>query len=229
MSKDLEKEYRALVSCEVPDLWARIEAGLDDKDGSVCKTCNKNIFPIKVWATVAAACVCVGLIIPVMKAHMGGMKEMEGSRSDTAAPEYAANNVDGYEAEEHFMVENQAAARDDADSGAGYSVDSIAEDAVITAEAAYDKSGMAENAAEVVPDVFWAKVKIVGVDVRTDSGIVYRASVAESENPALREGTEIKITVSMAEDEEEGFEVGNIYELTVQEENTEELTYSIVK
>ena len=31
MSKDLEKEYRALVNSEAPDLWARIEVGLEEK------------------------------------------------------------------------------------------------------------------------------------------------------------------------------------------------------
>lgn len=31
MSKDLEKEYRALVNSKAPDLWARIEAGLEEK------------------------------------------------------------------------------------------------------------------------------------------------------------------------------------------------------
>lgn len=31
MSKDLEKEYKALVDSEAPDLWARIGAGLEEK------------------------------------------------------------------------------------------------------------------------------------------------------------------------------------------------------
>lgn len=31
MSKDLEKEYRALMDSEAPDLWARIESGLQEK------------------------------------------------------------------------------------------------------------------------------------------------------------------------------------------------------
>lgn len=31
MSRDLEREYRAFVDSEVPDLWARIESGLEEK------------------------------------------------------------------------------------------------------------------------------------------------------------------------------------------------------
>ena len=32
MSRDLEREYRGLVNSEVPDLWTRIEAGLEEKN-----------------------------------------------------------------------------------------------------------------------------------------------------------------------------------------------------
>lgn len=230
MSKDLEKEYRALVNCEVPDLWARIEAGLDDKDSSgiVHETRKKNVLPIKVWATVAAACVCVGFIIPVMKAHMGGTK---GIRNDTAAaPEYVAENADGYVAEEHLMADmNQASPRDESGSGAGNNVDSAAEDAVITADAAYDKGVMAENAVEEVPEIFSAKVEIVDVNVAADSGVLYKARVVESESPELQEDTAIMITASAPENEEERLEKGSIYDLRLQKDGAEALTYSIVK
>lgn len=230
MSKDLEKEYRALVNCEAPDLWARIEAGLDDKgsSGIACETRKKNVFPIKVWATVAAACVCVGVIIPVMKTHLGGMK---GIQNDTAAPqEYAADNADGYAPEEHLMADmNQAAPRDESGSGAGVSMDSAAEDAVVTAEAAYDKGGMAENAMEAVPEIFSAKVEIVDVNVAAESGILYTARVVESEDSELQDKSTISIVASVPENEEDRLEKGSIYDLRLREEDAGALTYSIVK
>lgn len=227
MSKDLEKEYRALVNCETPDLWARIEAGLDDKDSSgiACETRKKNVFSIKVWATVAAACVCVGVIIPVMKTHLGGM---EGIQNDTAAPpEYAADKADGYAPEEHLMADiNQAAPRDE--SGAGVSMDSAAEDAVVTADAAYDKGGMAENAMEAVPEIFSAKVEIVDVNA-AESGILYTARVVESEDSELQDKSAISIMAFAPENEEERLEKGSVYDLLLQKEDAETLTYSIVK
>ncbi len=231
MSKDLEKEYRVLVNCEVPDLWARIETGLDDKDSSgiACKTKKKNIFSIKIWATVAAACVCVGLVIPVMRAHTGGMWESKGTGNDmAAAPQAAAESVEeGYDKEERFVTDNQAALFDAAGGAAENSVDSAADTAAM--EAAFDGGDTAEITMASEPDVFLVKVEIVEVDVRKSSQIVYMAKVVESESLSLAENSEIRITEMMTDGAGEGLEKGSIYDLTLQKEDTEELSYRIVK
>ena len=105
MSKDLEKEYKALMNSDVPDLWARIEAGLDEKNGSnniqhfdhrtqneKGKRNTKKTFRFRVWGTVAAACLCVAVAVPVMmQVTKGGTSNMK------AAPEMAAESLDtGY-------------------------------------------------------------------------------------------------------------------------------------
>lgn len=105
MSKDLEKEYKALMNSDVPDLWARIEAGIDEKNGSdniqhfehrtqneKRKRNTKKRFQFKVWGTVAAACLCVAVAVPVMMQVTKG-----GTSNMTAAPEMAVESFDtGY-------------------------------------------------------------------------------------------------------------------------------------
>lgn len=104
MSKDLENEYKALMDSDVPDLWARIEAGIDEKNLSgnvysadhrtqnVKKRSAKKRFHYGVWGTVAAACLCVAVAVPVMmQVSKGKINNM------TAVPEAAAENFDaGY-------------------------------------------------------------------------------------------------------------------------------------
>ena len=85
MSKDLEKEYKELAASETPDLWARIEAGLDTK-----KSSRKHI-PYAAWAAAAAACLCVAVIVPFQTRNaLSGGSGMDMA----AAPEYAAEGID---------------------------------------------------------------------------------------------------------------------------------------
>ena len=79
MSKDLEREYRALVNSEAPDLWARIEAGLEEKKAADLYSVSidrnqernqKKRVDFKMWAGLAAACACVALIVPAMARMM---------------------------------------------------------------------------------------------------------------------------------------------------------------
>lgn len=105
MNKDLEKEYKALMNSDVPDLWARIEAGIDENNGSgniqhfehrtqneKGKRNTKKRVQFKVWGTVAAACLCVAVAVPVMMQVTKG-----GTSNMTAAPEMAAESFDtGY-------------------------------------------------------------------------------------------------------------------------------------
>ena len=84
MSKDLEKEYRALMDSEAPDLWARIESGLQEK-----KPVRQKKTAVLRWVGLAAACACVALCIPVLKIRL----PLGGSTFDAAAPNLASDMV----------------------------------------------------------------------------------------------------------------------------------------
>lgn len=115
MSKDLEKEYKALMDSDVPDLWARIEAGIDEKKGSgniqhfehrtqneKGKRNTKKPFHFKVWGTVAAACLCVAVAIPVMM-----QVTKDGTSDMKAMPEMAAESFDtGYAQQDDAAVKS---------------------------------------------------------------------------------------------------------------------------
>ena len=75
MNKDLEKEYKELMSANVPDLWDKIEVGLDSEQPNVKKI--NRLKKLSVWGAAAAAAVfCLVISVPVM---FGGRK---GSSSD---------------------------------------------------------------------------------------------------------------------------------------------------
>lgn len=57
MERDFEKEFKELKQSEVPDLWNRIEAGLTPKPA---------VSHVYRWALLAAACLCVLIIVPVL-------------------------------------------------------------------------------------------------------------------------------------------------------------------
>lgn len=65
MNKDLEKEYKELMQKDAPDLWGRIEAGLEPKEPVVR---NKVNFwrKYRTWGAAAAACLCLIITVPVL-------------------------------------------------------------------------------------------------------------------------------------------------------------------
>lgn len=107
MSRDLEREYRALVDSGAPDLWSRIEAGLEDKKAaSRMENRRSRKVNFRVWAGIAAACACVALIVPVMvrDAGMGG-----GSSSNSSPAKFAADTTaQSYEKAENAVLEAAA-------------------------------------------------------------------------------------------------------------------------
>ena len=103
MKRDFEREFKELKINEVPDLWNRIEAGLSDKkiaapgSGAAAISINRHDFGKRgvwrKWGTLAAACVCVALIIPaisVVIGNLGGRKSNYSGASYAPAP--AADN-----------------------------------------------------------------------------------------------------------------------------------------
>ncbi len=89
MNRDFEQEYQELAKMEVPDLWDRIEAGLTEKSTPVSSKKSVVIPFIKRYSTLAAALLCVILMIPVlgiMKQAAGGSNK-SGSAFTTEAVE----------------------------------------------------------------------------------------------------------------------------------------------
>ena len=84
MNKDLEKEYKELVKDNVPDLWDRIEAGLEPKHSESLQQeavhleadQQESAQPVRVkinwwrrsrvWGVAAAACRCLMTTVPVI-------------------------------------------------------------------------------------------------------------------------------------------------------------------
>lgn len=69
MNKNLEKEYRELMTEEVPDLWDRIEAELEPGKSSANGAGLWRKY--RVWGTAAAACVCLAAVITLLFGQSG--------------------------------------------------------------------------------------------------------------------------------------------------------------
>ncbi len=94
MSKDFEKEYIKLAQNEIPDLWARIEAGLVERSApenaidiseKKSKTKKNGVAFLKRYAGLAAAILCVILIVPASVYIR--QSESKSSSEAAAAPE----------------------------------------------------------------------------------------------------------------------------------------------
>lgn len=65
MNKDFEKAYKELARVEAPDLWDRIENGLNEKSAPVKKKSSFVVF-LKRYSALAAAVLCAVILIPAM-------------------------------------------------------------------------------------------------------------------------------------------------------------------
>ncbi|MCH5255973.1 MAG: hypothetical protein J1D87_01720 [Lachnospiraceae bacterium] len=100
MKRDFELEFKDLKLNEVPDLWSRIEAGLSEKNLMAPVLANSkgtsNAYKSikrprwRVWGTLAAACLCVAVIIPALSLVIGNLGGRRNSYSGSASP--AADN-----------------------------------------------------------------------------------------------------------------------------------------
>ena len=91
MNKDLSKEYKEAVMNDLPDLWGRIEAAIDEEEKNEPvkgQTTKKKKFRIPGWVFVAvpSAAILLLVIIPV-----GLLMIMGGLGSKSAAPTTTAN------------------------------------------------------------------------------------------------------------------------------------------
>lgn len=121
MSKDFEKEYRDLVSLEIPDLWDRIDAALPEKESKpeknntvefnkeTAKKRKKNPWPYIIPA-ISAAAIILFVAIPAIVLMSGGLN---GSKAAVATDSLK-------EAENEAMMDTEyyeAAFEEDATNG----------------------------------------------------------------------------------------------------------------
>ncbi|MBD5520364.1 MAG: hypothetical protein HDR03_03945 [Lachnospiraceae bacterium] len=125
MKRDFEREFKELKMSEVPDLWNRIEAGLSDKkivspvsDAAAISVNRYNFGKRAVWrkwGTLAAACVCVALIIPAISVVIGNLGGRKSNYSGASFAPTADNGADSSmnENTENMTASSEMAADDD--------------------------------------------------------------------------------------------------------------------
>ena len=131
MNKDLKKEYQEFITEDVPDLWDKIEAGLEPRKSDVKTSFLKSYH---IWGMAAAACLCVAVTVPVL---FGWVSNNSSSKSDSAIMENMLSDIqdamDGDYAPSYdgYMAAEDVAPAEDAENAAGS--DSIEEFCTITA------------------------------------------------------------------------------------------------
>ncbi len=215
MSKNLEREYRAYVNSEVPDLWARIEAGLEDKKNAPQESetdLHITDFPaadsqtenrrdkkgnVRVWGGLAA-CACLVLIIPAMTSVMkmaGGSSLSNSSSSTPQAAEQSWDKAEDIKQEAAYEAADNAAAADENGmrTSTTASNNTAADSGTDTINAV--SGGLEETTEEEQESYsFQATVEILDVDaVHKSSEILYTAKVILSENADMQVNSEIKI------------------------------------
>ena len=97
MSRDLKHEYEAMLDQEIPDLWSRIEPRLADKKatqneepkGKSIRTRRIKRSTIAVWGSLAAACVCLAIILPAWRGNEKSNEKSANGTNQTASAESA--------------------------------------------------------------------------------------------------------------------------------------------
>lgn len=210
MNKSLENEYKELMKHDVPDLWARIEAGLEPKEdasftnstvenkGAQKQFNNKFRMRFRVWGTVAAACVCVAVVIPVLF-NGGAMRDNVSGSSDTAdgaAFDTAYDAVSAESVQEAAYNEEAVEIRQE---------DEAENSAVVTASEDLGDYDLAEEMPGIeMADTESACVYRVTVTIleiaESPENVIYTARVENSDDGALLAGTEITIYDSLPVD-----------------------------
>lgn len=138
MNKDFEKEYKDLMTEDVPDLWARIETELEPRKPAVKNPVWKKYH---VWGLAAAACLCLAVVTPMILGQISGGSRGESSNNgmaDLSAPmaDMLDGNMTKYEGATSNMSpqENYDMEYDGADSAGETIMDRHDDEAAITAK-----------------------------------------------------------------------------------------------
>lgn len=201
MSKNFEKEYKELAQNEIPDLWDRIEAGLKEKSAPENSTKNKTkiIVIFKRYAGLAAAILCVAIIIPAFRLifQSGGKSdtsEAYDTAIDEAAYDVAEAAEEAAEAETDEIIEAAGAETDEDtqtagikeaatemyDTSEGSSAEEMNREAAVAESESYDNAA-ASTAEDLMSDKEEQKqeessvIKNVIVQVKEENNDVYGA------------------------------------------------------
>lgn len=223
MSKDFEQAYRELAESEVPDLWDRIEAGLESKSTPKKTAVAKKRRRKPRWAYmnrysgIAAAAVCVAVVIPAAlflfrgglnKGALGGAEVTEGI--DTAA---AADEALEFAADKEESCE---AAPEEMDTGAG-AVEEVMEDKA--AAEMTDNSQMADGTENLKKESQSSeKQEFAMQEAETERA---DALVQEDAEGTVFEHVEIKVAeIENDFEREDGSFPGTYYTVTVQKDGS---------
>lgn len=212
MSKDFEQAYRELAQNEIPDLWDRIEAGIQEKSTpekeiSKHKTVKRRYF--KWYTTTAAAVACAVLIVPAavflgyLENGKGGAMEMaEEAAEDTTAAGVetaTAKSEETSAAQEDIPAKSEEAAPELEDTAAKLE-EAAAEQKNGIKELAYAKGAEKESGA--------------GIEEMADTSAAdaeNRSMASEkTENMRLESAEEESLKQDMGEELEDGAVLKNI-------------------
>lgn len=167
MSRDLKQEYEEMLDQEIPDLWSRIEPRLADKKETQNAEQKEKTMPkrrikrstIAVLGSLAAACVCLAIILPAWRGNQKGFASDQMMVSDGGTDTNAGASNDSASLLENStmngMAQPEAACDDAASSSTGEPEEADGsdftwydkEDSVQTDEAEIDYGADIENAA----------------------------------------------------------------------------------
>lgn len=216
MERDFELEYRELKQNETPDLWNRIEAGLSEKKIATAPLENesksidierfvvKKQTPWKRWGLLAAACLCVVIIFPVVMAGLIGSSK-SNSRNSSGADTSASTELMEADTTSNYAPAFDTAPAEAAEEGKAESeyTESSADNSEIadagsmaggSETAAMDEAEASEEAESeaAMPELTdgqvleGAVVQILQVD-ETGKETVYQAVVVEADTDAVME------------------------------------------
>lgn len=101
MNKNLEKEYKKLITESTPDLWERIEAGLEPKEATAKKGDLWRRY--RTWGLAVAACLCIMVTVPAMF-----RKNADGNMQPNSIPANDAGMADADMADGNLSIADNA-------------------------------------------------------------------------------------------------------------------------
>lgn len=202
---DIEAEYLALLGGETPDLWAKIEEGLDICDAEKKKRSRRKYVPVIAGIAAAAAVAAVLMVSQMMPT--GRTKENVSDREsdsavynqaemadtyDDALPETAEISADNEQAEGEVSYDDAAKTAEIPADNEQAEGDVSYDDAAVTNEITADNAQTDSD--EAVPLVSGARLTVQETD-KADGGFICAVTVTEipENNYGIQAGDEIRI------------------------------------
>lgn len=217
MNKDFEKEYKKSAIDDTPDLWSRIEAGIDTKMDTAINT--KKVIPFyKKYQGLLAACICLIVVIPAaiigLRSNGQNKAVMESAIEKSAITDAAEESAD------------MEAAPDTAAAEAESSCDINLADGAVQADSAESIEAFEAVKASKAPDDGMT-LREVKLQITSASSDNYTAAIADDPNGYFQAGD----TVSFTKDSylKLDFESGSSYTVTMNYYADETIPYEVIK